>query len=225
VRLTERIAFLKQFRRQLVATGAVQPSSRFLARAMTAPFRQARDRAPGHQLSVVEMGPGTGAVTAAIAEAMGAQDTLDCYEINREFADYLRRRLDTDPIFAASRDRITVHCAPAQEAAPARPADFVICSVPLNNLPSGVVRAIIERGFELLPPGGVFTFFEYPVLPRLKRLLSDAAERARIDAVSAVKQSYRVQQQGATIVLRNIPPARAVHMKTPSAPDAGSPRE
>jgi len=225
VRLTERIAFLKQFRRQLVATGAVQPSSRFLARALTEPLRRAKRHSGGGGLSIVEMGPGTGAVTAAIAAAMQAQDTLDCYEINREFADYLRRRLETDVRFAASRDRITVHCAPAQEAAPERAADFVICSVPLNNLPPAIVQEIFQRGFELLPPAGSFSFFEYPVLPRLKRLLSSRTERDRIDAVSAVKDHYRKQQQGSTIVLRNIPPARAVHLRTSSNATGGSNRD
>ena len=36
--ISEHLAFLKQFRERFESTGAVAPSSRFLARAMTRPF-------------------------------------------------------------------------------------------------------------------------------------------------------------------------------------------
>jgi phospholipid N-methyltransferase len=213
VGLTERIAFLTQFRRQLVTTGAVQPSSRFLAREMTAPLRRARLAAPAVRRRIVEMGPGTGAVTAAIAAAMGPEDRLDCYEINPEFAEYLRERIAADHAFGAGRERIVVHCAAAQEAEPGEPVDFVVCSVPLNNLPPDAVESIFERGFELLAGGGWFTYFEYPVLPRIKRLFCSPAERERIDGVTAVKERRSSTGAASAVILRNIPPARAVHLR------------
>lgn len=209
---SERLAFLTQFRAEFAATGAVQPSSRFLAREMASRLRQHVAVSPGQAVHVVEMGPGTGAVTRAIAAAMGPADRLDCWEINARFADFLRRRVETEPAFAGARARITVHCAAAQEAYLADPADFVICSVPLNNLPATAVEAIFTRGFELLSPGGTFTFFEYPVLPRLKYLFADAAERQRIDAITAVKERFRRRGSRTRIVPINIPPARAVHI-------------
>lgn len=219
--LRERIAFLTQFRRQIVTTGAVQPSSRYLAREMTAPLRRARREAPGANRTIVEMGPGTGAVTTAIATAMGPRDTLHCYEINPEFAEFLRERIRTRPEYAAVRDRITVHCAPAQEARPGGPVEFVICSVPLNNLPAAIVDSIFDRGFELLSTGGWFTYFEYPVLPRIKRWLSRDPERTRIDEVAAAKRSRKAAVRESAIVLRNIPPARAVHLQVEATRPAG----
>lgn len=211
--LSERLAFLTQFRREFATTGAVQPSSRFLAREMTAPLRKRRQQTPDAALHIVEMGPGTGAVTRAIADAMGPADRLDCWEINPTFADYLRDTIRRDPAFAARRDRITVHCAPAQEADLADRAHFVICSVPLNNLPAIAVEAIFARGFDLLEAGGWFTYFEYPVLPRLKYGLADATERHRIDAIAAIKASYRERESQSRIVPINVPPARAVHVR------------
>lgn len=209
----ERLAFLAQFRREFATTGAVQPSSRFLAREMTAPLRAHRRGHPERPVHVVEMGPGTGAVTQAIARALGPADRLDCWEINAGFAAFLRQRIQTDPVFAASRERITVHCAAAQEADVEDRADFVICSVPLNNLPAPVVEAIFERGFALLDPGDWFTYFEYPVLPRLKYRLATEDERGRIDAVAAIKRRFRAGGSRSRVVPINVPPARAVHIR------------
>lgn len=209
----ERLAFLTQFRQEFATTGAVQPSSRFLAHEMAAPLRH-HHASPGRAAHVVEMGPGTGAVTRAIAAAMGPADRLDCWEINPRFADYLRQRVASESAFAGVRERITVHCAPAQEASREDPASFVICSVPLNNLPAAMVESIFIRGFELLPPGCCFTFFEYPVLPRLKYLLADSNERHRIDAITAIKKRFRRDRSSARIVPVNLPPARAVHIRT-----------
>jgi len=210
MRVSERLEFIRQFRREFVHTGAVQPSSRFLAREMAARLRDHGDGAPRR---IVEMGPGTGSVTRAIARAMGSRDRLDCYEINEAFADYLRRRVETDADFRPVRDRVHVHCMPAQEANPGAAIDAVICSVPLNNLPPPIVDAIFARGFDLLRPGGWFTYFEYPWLPAVKRRLADAAERARIDGVKAVKSRYRGTSSRSRLVPANIPPARAVHIR------------
>ena len=56
------IAFFRQFREQFETTGAIAPSSRFLAHAMTRFLRQ-RDSAA---VRVLEIGPGTGPVTEKI---------------------------------------------------------------------------------------------------------------------------------------------------------------
>src|SRR3712207_2100544 len=57
----DHLEFLRQFRRQFETTGAVAPSSRFLAAAMTGPL--SRRTKPAR---ILEVGPGTGAVTRKI---------------------------------------------------------------------------------------------------------------------------------------------------------------
>ncbi|MEZ6065076.1 MAG: hypothetical protein R3B90_05075 [Planctomycetaceae bacterium] len=42
--LRDNFEFLRQFRERFHTTGAVLPSSRFLAKAMTGPFRERSDR-------------------------------------------------------------------------------------------------------------------------------------------------------------------------------------
>jgi phospholipid N-methyltransferase len=209
VRLKERLAFWRQSQDQFESTGAIQPSSRFLARAMTEPLRQERGAGP---VRVVEMGPGTGAVTRVIAGALQPGDHLDCVEINPEFARYLRGLIETDSRFANARDQIAVHIGDASSIELTGRVDFVICSVPLNNLPVDAATSILEAGVKLLDGDGWFTYFEYVGLPRLRKLAAPAHERERLDGVRAAKNEFRAGRAAARIVWRNLPPARAVHV-------------
>ena len=209
--IRERVEFWRQFRRELVTTGAVQPSSRFLAREMTAPMR--RDPRPQDTARrIVEMGPGTGAVTRRIAEAMRPRDRLDAYEINPQFARYLESAVASAPVYGRARDRIAVHCAPAETAEVDRPVDFVICSIPLNNLAPAAVRAVFRAGLAMLSDHGWFTYFEYPCLLRIKAGLSSRPERRRVREVREAKAGLLGPGALRRLVTLNIPPARAVHV-------------
>ena len=101
---------------------------------MVRPLRRYRTMTPSEPVQVVEMGPGTGAITLEIARLLRPGDRLDCYEIDDGFASYLRERVATDELFEAIRDGVRVHVMPAQEARLDSAAQFVICSMPLNNL-------------------------------------------------------------------------------------------
>jgi len=209
VRLQERLAFWRQSQDQFASTGAIQPSSRFLARAMTEPLR---DRRPAGGVRIVEMGPGTGAVTRGIVKAMRPEDELDCFELNPDFADYLRRLVASDPAFDDCRHQIRVHTGDASHAEIDAAADFVICSVPLNNLPSEAARAILAAGRRVLAGQGWFTYFEYILLPRLHRAAADRSERERSLAVKELKSEFRASEAWSRLVMLNLPPARAVHV-------------
>ncbi len=115
------------------------------------------------------MGPGTGAITREIARLLRPGDMLDCYEIDDGFASYLQQRVATDELFEAVRDGVRVHVMPAQAASLDSAAQFVICSLPLNNLAPEAVHDIFRTGARLLDGRGWFTYFEYIALPALKR--------------------------------------------------------
>src|SRR5262249_9496833 len=84
--LTECRAFFQQFRRQYHNTGSILPSSRALARALVSRLRGRR--APAR---ILEVGPGTGAVTDEILRQLRPGDRLDLVEINADFVALLRR--------------------------------------------------------------------------------------------------------------------------------------
>ncbi len=176
---------------------------------MTEPLRLERGADP---VRVVEMGPGTGAVTRVIATALRSHDHLDCVEINPEFARYLRELIDRETAFDGARERIDVHVGDAREIRLAGHADFVICSVPLNNLPVEAASAILASGVELLGGHGWFTYFEYVGLPRLRKVTAPTTERDRLDGVRAAKAAFAAGRARSRIVWRNLPPARAVHV-------------
>jgi two-component sensor histidine kinase len=76
--------FFKQSIRSMGPTASMFPSSRYLANALTRPidFRRAR--------TVVELGPGTGAVTNEILKRMRPDAKLFAVDINETFIDHLR---------------------------------------------------------------------------------------------------------------------------------------
>jgi len=208
MRIRERLAFLGQTSSDFERTGALQPSSRYLARAMTAPLRETPADARKAR-RILEIGPGTGAVTRSIAACMGPEDELECYEINGEFARYLERAVHEDPQMAPVADRIVVHHAPAQELAATRPFDFALCSVPLNNFDAATIEAILGPVFAALRRGGPLTLFEYLAFPRLRRTLSWGDAGQRLATAGATKERWlSAHGHGSTVVLRNLPPAR-----------------
>ena len=207
--IRERLTFISQLRADFVHTGAIQPSSRFLATAMTRPLRDSA----GDSAAILEIGPGTGPVTRAIAQSMGEKDELECYEINPEFAQYLRTLVEKDPAFSASQDRISIHNAPAQELEPGDGFDFIVCSAPLNNFDAATIDEIFRTSFAALRPGGTFTFFGYVLLPTLRRLVAAGAARAQLAAAQAVKKDWIQQHaKGSQVVFLNLPPARVYHL-------------
>src|SRR5215471_13843101 len=95
--------FFGQFRRQYHTTGSILPSSRALGRALTRPLRSAK--APR---SILEVGPGTGAVTAEIVRSLRAGDRLDIVEINADFVSVIKRRFEQEDQFRRRADQTRV---------------------------------------------------------------------------------------------------------------------
>src|SRR6059036_1372484 len=96
--VTECRQFYRQFRQQYHTTGSILPSSRALARAMTRPMRQSR--APRR---ILEIGPGTGAITAEIVRQLRPGDQFDIVEINADFVSFLNTRFAEEADFQRRR--------------------------------------------------------------------------------------------------------------------------
>src|SRR3954452_8300024 len=90
--LNECGSFWRESRRHFRTTGALLPSSRFLARALSAPL--AGPRPPWH---ILEVGPGTGSVTREILRRLQPGDRLDAVELNGHFVQRLNVGLQHDP--------------------------------------------------------------------------------------------------------------------------------
>ena len=167
----ERI-FWRQFRSQFHTTGAVLPSGRFLARSMA---RYVGQRPEGDR--VLEVGPGTGAVTSHIVRALGPNDRLDLVELNDEFVRRLNERFAGEAPFcqAAGQCRV-LHC-PVEELPLGEPYDLIISGLPLNNFSVAAVEGLLAAMRGLLKPGGKLTFFEYIAIRQARALVSGTSER------------------------------------------------
>jgi phosphatidylethanolamine/phosphatidyl-N-methylethanolamine N-methyltransferase len=201
--------FIREVRRDFLHTGALLPSSPFLGRAMTAHLRFRRRPA-----RILEVGPGTGAITGEVLRRLNPADQLDVVEINPRFVALLRRRLATEKRFRPYGHQVRVIHAPVQEVAGREVYDFILSSLPLNNFPPGVVREVFEVFQRLLVPGGTLSFYEYVFVRHLKTPFVERRERERLQRVGRILGSYvRKYQFDRERIYANVPPAVVRHLR------------
>ncbi|MEZ6062051.1 MAG: methyltransferase domain-containing protein [Planctomycetaceae bacterium] len=209
-KLRDQAAFFRQFRQQFETTGAVAPSSRFLAKSMTRYLRQ-RGTDP---VRVLEIGPGTGAVTSEIVKHLRHGDVFDLVELNDAFVDILEQRFLDDPVWNSVSKLAKVHTLPLQDFAAEHPYDFVISGLPLNNFPVSLVQTLTESYFRLLKPGGVLSYFEYMFVRPVRKVVSRGNERTRISGIDEIMQRHcdrcRIRRDSIWI---NVPPAWVQHLR------------
>ncbi len=208
---TECKNFIRVCRSHFYTTGAVLPSSPFLANALVSAV--ARPRGPAR---ILEVGPGTGPVTQAIARHMQSADTLEAVEINEHFVRLLEQRIRTDPVFAPRRQQIQVIHGPLEAVAGTGVYDFIVSGLPFNNFPIDQVRAIFAGYRRLLKTGGTLSFFEYTLIRELKTPFVGRDERRRLSGVGQVVTEYvRKYQVRCQRIFINVPPATARHLCFP----------
>jgi phospholipid N-methyltransferase len=204
-------SFFRESRRHFRNTGALLPSSRFLARALAAPLA-----GPRPPCRILEVGPGTGSVTREIVRRLQPGDQLDCVELNERFVERLEHSLGHDPRFRAYRHQVHVIHSPVEALAGEAQYDFIISGLPLNNFPVDLVRDIFNAYSRLIKPGGVLSYFEYVLIRHLKTPFSGRKERRRLYRVGRLVGQYiRAFQIRRQPVLINVPPAvvRHLHLK------------
>jgi phosphatidylethanolamine/phosphatidyl-N-methylethanolamine N-methyltransferase len=198
--LADTVSFMGEFIREFRLTGSLFPTSARAAALLASPLED-RER----PVRVLELGPGTGAVTSAVLARMRAGDALDICEINPRMVEVLQRRLEGLPEYRAHRAQVRIHVCGAQELPPGAPYDVVVCSLPFANFDLPLVEAIFARLRQLSHAETRMTWFEYPELKRLRLLL--AGESSPYTAVSGFLAQQGSQPLGR--VYGNFPPLQA----------------
>ena len=210
--LRDHFEFFRQFRQRFETTGAVMPSSRFLARALTKPLRELA--APRR---ILEVGPGTGAVTREIVRQIREGDTFDLVEINPEFANLLRERFENDADYHHARDVAEIHVCPLQEFTPAEPYDVIVSGLPFNNFPAALVEELLDHSLGLLKPGGTLSFFEYMFVRPVRRRIAKPSEKTRLTEIERILgERFGRHRFQTDWVFVNVPPAWAQHLRVDS---------
>lgn len=195
--------FFREFRRDFHHTGALLPSGGVLAHTLARTIRGPRSAA-----RILEVGPGTGAITRRLPRYLQDGDQLDVVEINPRFAQMLEERLASDPAFANHRHCIKVITSPVQDLPGESVYDYIVSGLPLNNFSPDDIRSIFATLTRLSKPGGLLSYFEYTFIRSLKRPFVGPRERQRLGSISEVLEEYiRSSQVRREHVLLNLPPA------------------
>jgi len=209
-RVTEHILFFREFLRNFHTTGAILPSGRYLAEAL--PRFASEKSVPPRK--ILEVGPGTGAVTRQIIAGMGSADCLDLVELNQTFVEQLERRFRTEPAFRAVADCSRVlHCA-VEDLPRSDRYHVIVSGLPLNNFAVAEVERILAALLDLLAPGGTLSFFEYIAVRPMRALVSGRAERDRLRGIGkALGNLLGRREIRRDAVWLNVPPAWVHHVR------------
>lgn len=159
LRLDDEVHFIRSWMEKPLATGAVMPSGKPLARTM-AHFVDPDVAGP-----VVELGPGTGAVTAALVEQGIDPCRLVLVEFNPSFCRLLRTRYPDATVVQGDAYRLKRLLASLLR----QPAAAVVSGLPLFTKPLRLRLRLLADAFALLTPGAPFVQFTYALVPPIPR--------------------------------------------------------
>jgi phosphatidylethanolamine/phosphatidyl-N-methylethanolamine N-methyltransferase len=174
--------FLREWFADPQGTGAIAPSSPQLAAAM------ARWLPANPDTYVLELGPGTGAVTAALLQRGLREDRLVAIEYNPTLAGLLRKRYPRAHIITG--DAWDLEHLLMRQREPIASVGAVISSLPLVNFPLEQAEKLAEKIRAVLEPQGTWVQYSYHIHKRRTRGTS------------------RFQLLASKIVWFNLPPAR-----------------
>ena len=199
--------------------GAIAPSSPLLAKAVVQPLQDRPDR----PISVLEVGAGTGVITAQILKSLGRGDRLDVYELNPRFYRYLSRFLRGQDLQARGV-RCDLHNADIRAMSQSEQYDFIVSGLPFNSFDVRTVDEILEVLMNHLTGSGVLAYFEYSLPARVRSRFLKAPARDRLQKVNLrIRRFTRKHQFGFRQVWWNLPPAKARYCRKKPA-DSGLPK-
>jgi phosphatidylethanolamine/phosphatidyl-N-methylethanolamine N-methyltransferase len=184
-RLDDEVRFLRSWIEKPLRMGAVMPSGKILARTM-AQYVDVNSTAP-----VIELGPGTGAITNALIEHGIDQKRLVLVEYNPGFCALLRDRYPQARIVQGDAYALRASLGDVLGA----PASAVVSGLPLVTQPMLKRLKLIRDAFLALAPGAPFVQFTYSVAPPIPKSLpgvsTEASERIWMNLPPARVWVYR----------------------------------
>jgi phosphatidylethanolamine/phosphatidyl-N-methylethanolamine N-methyltransferase len=212
-RLADYGIFLKQFVEQFHTTGAVMPSGKSLAAALC----RFVGSSPTPQ-RILEVGPGTGAVTTTLVEKLRDEDRLCLIEINQTFVTHLKTAFRERAPLRAKAHCVDVVHGRLEDLKDDGGYDLIVSGLPLNNFSVAAVEQILDGFARLLKPGGVLSFFEYIALRSIRSRVGSKDDRERIRAISGLlHRTLDGREIQRDWVWPNVPPAWVHHVRLHAA--------
>ncbi|MES2752994.1 MAG: rRNA adenine N-6-methyltransferase family protein [Pseudomonadota bacterium] len=183
LRLDE-VRFLRSWIEKPLHMGAVMPSGKVLARTM-ARYVDTHSSAP-----VIELGPGTGAITDALIAHGVAEKRLLLVEFDPGFCALLRERYPQATVIQGDAYNLDQTLSELKE-----PAAAMVSGLPLVTRPMMIRMKLMRDAFLKLEPGAPFIQFTYSVAPPIPKSLpgihTQASERIWMNLPPARVWVYR----------------------------------
>jgi phosphatidylethanolamine/phosphatidyl-N-methylethanolamine N-methyltransferase len=184
-RLDDEVRFLRSWIEKPLHVGAVMPSGKLLARTM-AQYVDVDAKGP-----VVELGPGTGAITSALIDRGIDQKRLVLVEYNPSFCALLRDRYPQARIVQGDAYTLRDTLWNVLSA----PASAMVSGLPLVTKPVLTRVRLVRDAFAALAPAAPFIQFTYSVVPPIPKSLpgvsTEASERIWMNLPPARVWVYR----------------------------------
>jgi phosphatidylethanolamine/phosphatidyl-N-methylethanolamine N-methyltransferase len=185
LRLDDEVRFIRSWIDKPLHMGAVMPSGKALARTM-AQYVDPQGTGP-----VIELGPGTGAITTALVAHGIDQKRLVLVEFNPTFCALLRERYPQATVVQG--DAYTLRDTLWDVLK--EPASAVVSGLPLVTKPMLTRLKLIRDAFAALAPNAPFVQFTYSVAPPIPKSLpgvsTEASERIWMNLPPARVWVYR----------------------------------
>ena len=179
LRLDDEVRFLRSWIEKPLHMGAVMPSGKILARTI-AQYVDLESKGP-----VVELGPGTGAITDALIAHGVDQSRLVLVEYDPGFCALLRERYPQANVIQGDAYHLDTTLAVLKDSVAA-----VVSGLPLVTKPMLTRLKLLRDSFLRLSPGAPFIQFTYSVAPPIPKSLPG------------------VKTQASERIWMNLPPAR-----------------
>ena len=197
--------FLRRFLDSPRGVGSLVPSSGPLATAMVADMQVPPDR------SVIELGPGTGAITGHLLARLDDPGQYVGIESDPAFVKLLRKRFPRAQFRSDSAERMERLLRDPAIA----PPRYIVSGVPFAALPLQQKYRIISALRRVLPEDAEFRMFQYV---HAWRLPGAVRFRRRMDQCFSTGSRPR-------LVLANVPPAMVLSWRPDADEPRGRPRE
>jgi phosphatidylethanolamine/phosphatidyl-N-methylethanolamine N-methyltransferase len=190
-RFSEKLTFLRGLIDHPAGVSALLPSSKPMAQAMA-------DQIPSNEGQVLELGPGTGAITQAIIARGIPASRIVAVEHDAGFAELLNERFPG--LYVLQGDALNLRSV---LGTPRRSYTAVVSGLPLINFSMKTRHAVIEDALARVRPGGPFVQISYRGRP-------------------AIPESSTIQVRRAAFVWGNVPPGYVwVYRRQPIKTHAG----
>ena len=158
----KKIQFIKESLKSLKEVGTILPSSKGIINKMVEPIDFKNN------ITIIELGSGTGVITKKILNKMNSESNLICFETNKKFYNELKKIDDKKMTLLNDSAEMMESYLNENEIIK---VDYIVSSVPLVTLPKKVTNNILEQSEKILNNHGYLIQLQYSKLlkKRLKK--------------------------------------------------------